>query len=1462
MDSWITRRRRPITCILSAGPITLVLIASMCQGASLEAFVGRRTIHHGKIIEKIVVPPSPPPPMKMMPMMAPVPSIQSGTNSLPDFPALNWCYGCSATSAAMMFGYYDAHGYPGFYVGPTNGGVFPTTNAAWGYGECPLSASHLGIDGRATRGHVDDYWIDYGEPGPDPYSGEWTPHGPPDCTADFMGTSQWAYGNTDGETCFYSYTDGSPLDDYTGCEPTERDGCHGMRLFAEARGYSVLENYTQRIYGYAGSTTGFTFADYKAEINAGRPVLIQLAGHSMIGFGYKDSGSKVSICDTWDHSYHEMTWGGSYDGMAHWGVTVLRLDGGADYVTIDAGPAGTPNPVASGAQVTLTISASSSEGRALSYAWTAVDDGGTPAGAFNNPSSAAPTWTAPENRTGTPEAYTIAVTVTSTSGATASGSYTQWVDSVERTVDITDGPTSGTNPCASEGTTVLSVTAEENLGGPLEYTWAATDTYGYPAGSFTDPHSAQTTWRAPENPGGTDALYRITVVVAAVADAAVHDVAELTQYVSPGSHEVTITSGPSATPNPAPAQTQVQLSATAECNQDGHGVEYLWSVAPGPDGRAGALDAPTAQSAIWTPPVHNTDSVYAYQITLTVTCVEDPTVSTAETLSVQVQPVAHTVEITSGPAGTPNPVASGGGVQCSVTGADSRDGHALAYEWSATAGSFSNPHSAAPVWSAPANLTDGPVEYEIAVTVSCVDNPATRDTASFIAQVNPVDHAVQITAGPTGTPNPVAAGGEVRCSVAAVDTRGHAVGYLWSVTGPAGAPTGSFDSTTSADPVWTAPSNETGQTLQYQLWVACVCADDPGVVTTASFIARVNPSGHAVTVDADPTGSPNPAESGAPVQCAVTATDTEGHSLTYHWTAHDGLGSAAGAFDDPAGQAPIWAAPQNRTDDVAEYAITVTATCALDPAHSAAATYTQRVRPVAHSVSITDGPRGNADAVDSLQSVECTAAAADSREGHALSCLWSATGPDGAPAGSFDDPTLATATWTAPVNSTTAPVTYTITLTVTCVTDPSVTDTGSFTVQVLPACRHTFAAGTRMIGIPVDLPAGFDVSTVLGAHAVAWDPSSETYTAAGQPTPFRPGLGYWGSFTQANAVIVPGSTTLEAVTSSVADGWNIICSPYDTETALDAVLSAPTLDPFLWTDQGNGYELVGALEDGLNLVHTSLQPWWGYWARSHGAGQIEWRGPSPQAAWSAVDLMRLGAADADAGGWQVQLVAEAAGRIDACNYCGLASAETAEMLTIVNPPALGQGVDLFFTGAAERLAADIRPLSAAACAWQFTVTASEGAPVRLSLPDLSSVPAAHAFFLHDLQTDALVNLRTSRSYEYTSTGAREFELQVRPQGASAVTVGSVIAQSAGGMTTIGYTLSADADVIIEVRNIAGRLIARIPRGLTPSGLNTATWSECNLAGARVPAGTYLCSITAAADDGTRTSALRMVTVRR
>jgi hypothetical protein len=98
--------------------------------------------------------------------------------SLADFPSYDWVFGCSAVSSAMVAAWYDRGSYPNLYTGPTNGGVMPLTDTGWStcsdcigdtYPNNPLIASHNGVDGRTTRGSIDDYWVSYGSTTTDPY---------------------------------------------------------------------------------------------------------------------------------------------------------------------------------------------------------------------------------------------------------------------------------------------------------------------------------------------------------------------------------------------------------------------------------------------------------------------------------------------------------------------------------------------------------------------------------------------------------------------------------------------------------------------------------------------------------------------------------------------------------------------------------------------------------------------------------------------------------------------------------------------------------------------------------------------------------------------------------------------------------------------------------------------------------------------------------------------------------------------------------------------------------------------------------------------------------------------------------------------------------------------------------------------------------------------------------------------
>jgi hypothetical protein len=311
-------------------------VANTTDVSLVRTFTGQ----NGKQIDELVFPGKPPQVSHIAAITAPEPNIEMGINNLSNVPAFDWSYGCSPTSAAMLFGFYDRTGYDNMYTGTTNGGICPLDNSIWGSGECPLSATHQGIDGQTERRHVGDYWIHSGNNGSDPYIVDGLPeHTHYACTADFMGTNQSKFGNPDGCTTFYCSTNGDPLYDYTGSEPLARDGCHGLRLFAESRGYTVQENYSQYIRGQGSDPNkGFTFEDFMAEIDAGRLVLIHVVGHTMLGYGYNTDGNIIYIHNTWDYSDHQMTWGGSFSGLPQKMVTVIRLAGGTPPQTPDEPP--------------------------------------------------------------------------------------------------------------------------------------------------------------------------------------------------------------------------------------------------------------------------------------------------------------------------------------------------------------------------------------------------------------------------------------------------------------------------------------------------------------------------------------------------------------------------------------------------------------------------------------------------------------------------------------------------------------------------------------------------------------------------------------------------------------------------------------------------------------------------------------------------------------------------------------------------------------------------------------------------------------------------------------------------------------------------------------------------------------------------------------------------------------------
>lgn len=387
---------------------------------------------------------------------------------------------------------------------------------------------------------------------------------------------------------------------------------------------------------------------------------------------------------------------------------------------------------------------------------------------------------------------------------------------------------------------------------------------------------------------------------------------------------------------------------------------------------------------------------------------------------------------------------------------------------------------------ASAYAADGTLLFQGSVSSVTLIAGQTTLVSITLQQVNPPDtyeNSAPVITSLIASPSTVSPGGTVSLSAAAVDADGDTLSYEWS------ASAGTFSSASSASTTWTAPS----QPGSYPLTLTVTDSRGATATAQATLNVRAATGSAAVNVSFNTwpqvtrlTASSNPVQVGHSTAVSVTASDADGDTLSYAWSA-----SCQGSFSN---------------------------------ASSATAQFTPSALPATHtcpnctlSVQVTDGRGGSTTGTyslcigaqtapqlapvltDAFQSVSSVAgggtvvlhAAAQDPQNSALTFSWQAS------AGTLGAASNAAHTsqvlWTAPSCAAAgSPPTMTVTVT----NAFGLSDSFTFSVTVSETCSEQIVyADTSLTACPEGQELSYFYYALMGdrleSHAGTWCGAAE-----------------------------------------------------------------------------------------------------------------------------------------------------------------------------------------------------------------------------------------------------------------------------------------------------------------------------------------------------------------------------------
>jgi len=169
------------------------------------------------------------------------------------------------------------------------------------------------------------------------------------------------------------------------------------------------------------------------------------------------------------------------------------------------------------------------------------------------------------------------------------------------------------------------------------------------------------------------------------------------------------------------------------------------------------------------------------------------------------------------------------------------DSNLASYYWTADQGTFDDPTSLNPVYTAP--MTGCCEGEDACITLTAMDSCCAKGVDQLVLHINNVNHPLVTDAGKDLV---VTACSSVQLTCSAYDPDGDALTYHWT----AACGRGSFNDPCALHPVYTAPSIKdcTGEDVVLTLTVTDAC----GASTSDSLVVHVRKGNSPPTVKADP----------------------------------------------------------------------------------------------------------------------------------------------------------------------------------------------------------------------------------------------------------------------------------------------------------------------------------------------------------------------------------------------------------------------------------------------------------------------------------------------------------------------------------------------------------------------------------------------------------------------------------